>query len=354
MNARLQVEHPVTEARARGRSRCDCSLRSPQALPLPSEAKRRRGSAAGRSRRALTPRIPPRRILPATGTISRWEAPSGPGIRVGAGVREGSEVSHLYLAAGEADRLGPGPAKPVERLTGALEAFRIDGVPTNLPLQLRIARDVTFRAGYTTTAFLVEHENFLTLDPTGDPDEVFLLAIGAVLRDERAWRIGGVGIPIAARRPVGTVAGHGDARGRADSWRLSGDLAGDLVLRIFRRANRRSRRRGALCRRASVGPDGVEVSYDGERYALAFPAPPQLGSRAGERRRTAASRRPCPERSSASPFARRPSGRTRPFDRSGGDEDGTSHRASRSGVVKAVAVAPGALVTGGATLVEFE
>ena len=222
-------------------------------------------------------------------------------------------------------------------------------------MQLRIARDVTFRAGYTTTAFLVEHENFMAPDPTGEPDEAFLLAVGAVLDDERAWRIGEVGIPVRLRgrqRHVAIVASRAE---RTGSWQLAGDLAGELSFEV---SGERITARSAEARcagRAVVGPAGVEVSFDGERFALAFEPPPQLGTRGAGAAAHGSITAPMP-------------GKIVSVAVKAGDRVAErdllvvleamkmEHRieASRSGVVKAVAVAAGALVSGGATLVEFE
>jgi len=354
MNARLQVEHPVTEAvHGVDLVRLQLAIASGAPLRLTQDEIAARGWAI---EARINAEDPASGYLPATGTISHWEMPSGPGIRVDAGVRDGSEVSVYYDSLlAKLIAWGPDRQSAIERLTGALELFRIDGVPTNLPLQLRIARDVTFRAGYTTTAFLVEHENFMTPDPTGEPDEAFLLAIGAVLDDERSWRIGSVGIPVALHGRQRHVAVAGSRGGTPGSWQLTGDFAGEL---IFERSGERMTVRSADARcagRASVGPAGVDVAFDGERFAFAFEAPPQLGHRGAGSAAHGGITAPMP-------------GKVVSVAVKAGDRVAErdllivleamkmEHRieASRSGVVKAVAVTPGSLVTGGATLVEFE
>jgi acetyl-CoA carboxylase biotin carboxylase subunit len=355
MNARLQVEHPVTEA-VHGvdlvRLQLAIAAGAPLAL-LQTEIAARGWAIEAR----INAEDPASGYLPATGTISGWEPPAGPGIRLDAGVRNGSAVSIYYDSLlAKLIAWGPDRASAIARLTDALEAFRIDGVPTNLPLQLRILRDVTFRAGYTTTAFLTEHENFMSPDPAGEPDEAFLLGIGAVLRDSRSWRIGSVGIPVklhGERRHITVLASRTSKPG---GWQLEGDLRGEVDFewsadRITARGTG-----GARCSgRATTTPSGVEVTYDGERFALRFEPPPALGARSASGGAQGSVSAPMPGKIVSVAVAAGDSVAERDL-LLVLEAMKMEHRieASRPGVIKNVTVAPGTLVTGGATLVEFE
>ena len=354
MNARLQVEHPVTEA-VHGIDLVRLQLAIAAGAPLQlaqSEIAARGWAIEAR----INAEDPASGYLPATGTISGWETPGGPGIRLDAGVREGSIVS-IYYDSLLAKLIAWGPDRPsaIERLSGALEAFRIDGVPTNLPLQLRIARDVTFRAGYTTTAFLTEHENFMSPDPTGEPDEAFLIGIGALLRDPRSWRIGSVGIPLrlhGARRHIALVASR---KSKPGHWQLEGDFKGEVD---FEWSAERITVRGAEARcsgRAATTLDGVEVTYDGERFAFRFEPPPALGARSSSAGAQGSVTAPMPGKIVSVAVAAGDSVAERDL-LLVLEAMKMEHRieASRPGVIKSVTVAPGTLVTGGATLVEFE
>jgi acetyl/propionyl-CoA carboxylase alpha subunit len=300
---------------------------------------------------------PANAYLPAIGTITRFDTPSGPGVRLDAGVRAGSNVSIYYDSMlAKLIAYGPDRTSAVERLTAALENFRIEGVRTNVPLLLRIARDVTFRAGYTTTAFLTEHANFLRSDPTGEPEEAFVLAIAAVLTDPRAWRSAHVGIPVRLAGSVRTIAVEGSRAPENATWIVRGDIAGAMTIeatgdRIVVRTEE-----NRCAGRAAVNARGVDVTYDGREYYLPFAPPPSL--------ETAGAVRGGSLGAIVAPMP----GKIVKVEVSAGDSVlerdllvvleamKMEHRieATRDGVVKSVAVVPGALVSGGATLVEME
>ena len=153
MNTRLQVEHPVTEevtgldvVQAQLRIAAGERLDSTQAaIPL-------RGAAI---ECRIYAEDPERGFLPSPGTITALALPAGPGIRHECGVEVGSVVSVHYdpllakiIAAG-ADR-----AEAIERLAAALDAYRVDGVRTTVPLHRRILTHPGFRAGAVHTRFL--------------------------------------------------------------------------------------------------------------------------------------------------------------------------------------------------------
>jgi biotin carboxyl carrier protein len=202
-----------------------------------------------------------------------------------------------------------------------------------------------------------EHGNFLRPDPTGEPEEAFLLAIGAIVADPRSWRIGSMGIPIrltGQKRTVAVVASRAIA---GDGWSLEGDLAGEVAFevdgdRIVAR-NETSRAAG----RATVRERGVDVVFNAHPYHLAFAPPPTLGAGASSATRSG-------KNAIVSPMP----GKIVKVAVAAGDVVAErdlllvleamkmEHRieASRDGIVKSVAVSEGSLVGGGATLVELE
>ena len=153
MNTRLQVEHPVTEE-VTGRDLVQAQLRIAAGEPLgfgqPDITTR---GAAIECR--IYAEDPDRGFLPSPGTITALTLPTGPGVRNEVGVEPGSVVSVHYdpllakLIAAGGDR-----DAAIARLAAALDAYRVEGVKTTLPLLRRIAASEAFGAGRLTTRFL--------------------------------------------------------------------------------------------------------------------------------------------------------------------------------------------------------
>ena len=355
MNARLQVEHPVTEIVH------DIDLVRLQlaiAAGAPLELSQDKSAAYGW---AIEVRInaedPANGYLPAIGRIERWQRPNVGGLRLDSGVRAGSDVS-IYYDSMLAKLIAYGNSREVaiDRLARALDGFVVEGVQTNLALLGAIARHPAFRAGDTTTAFLAEHGAELERAAAGPPDDVFLLAAAAVAADPRAWRIGGVGIPIrlaAGSRAFALVASRTGSDGTV---RLTGDLELEMTCEVS--GDRVAVVAGGVRHAGHVRVDaaGVDVETANRSYRLSFAQPPELGAHSGAQGGAAgAIVSPMPGTIVKVPV------------RVGdvvAERDllvvleamKMEHRieAPRDGVVKSVAVVPGALVAGGATLVELE
>ncbi len=155
VNARLQVEHPITELTT-GVDLIGWQLRlaAGEELAIDQQQVRRTGAA-------IEFRIyaeDPIKFLPSPGTITRFRAPSGEGVRLDAGYEEGNTVTPYYDPL-IAKLIVTAPTRPqaIERSARALEAFSIEGLQSNLPLHRRIAQDPAFRAGQLDTAFLERH-----------------------------------------------------------------------------------------------------------------------------------------------------------------------------------------------------
>ena len=136
MNARLQVEHPVTEfVTGLDLVHLQLAVAAGESLPISQEDIFPRGSAI--EVRLYTEEEGTG--LPAGGNLLRFAPSEGPGIRNDAGVETGDEVSLHYdpmiakLIVFAADR-----EKAVQRLRRALGDYTVLGVPTNLPLLRRI------------------------------------------------------------------------------------------------------------------------------------------------------------------------------------------------------------------------
>jgi acetyl-CoA carboxylase biotin carboxylase subunit len=151
MNTRLQVEHPITEVTL-GVDLALAQLRIAAGDSSGIEAPLRRHGHAIEFRVYAED---PVRFFPSPGLITAWEPPSGEGIRVDSGVREGYRVSHFYdpLLAKLVVH-GNTRDEAIERSVSALEAFRVEGVKNNIPTHLEVLRSEEFRSGAYNTGLL--------------------------------------------------------------------------------------------------------------------------------------------------------------------------------------------------------
>ncbi len=161
MNARLQVEHPVTEMLT-GRDLVEDQLRIAGGEPLGVDQDEIRWQGHAVEVR-LYAEDAENGFLPSTGTIHRLVWPSGDGIRVDAGVREGDQVGGRFdpmlakIVAHGRDR-----DAALERLTGALDATVVLGLTSNLRFLRWLVREPAVRAGAARTD---------TLDRIWPPDD---------------------------------------------------------------------------------------------------------------------------------------------------------------------------------------
>ena len=165
MNARIQVEHPVTEM-VTGLDLVAEQLAVAEGLPL-----RIRQEDVVLTGHAVECRINAEDwahdFRPSPGRIDRVVLPVGDGIRVDTHVQGGSVVPPYYdsllakLIVQGIDR-----ADALARARAALDLLRIDGVMTTVPVHRALLDDAEFAAGGVDTAFF---ERFLR---TGQPDLV--------------------------------------------------------------------------------------------------------------------------------------------------------------------------------------
>ena len=160
MNTRLQVEHPVTElVTGIDLVRAQIEVASGKSLPWKQEDLAQRGHAM---QVRVYAEDPDDRFLPQSGTIAQYREPSGPGVRVDAGVMRGSEISVkfdpmlskliCYAETREAC---------IDRLARALRDYVILGTKTNVSWLRRVVTHPAFREGLVSTRFLQEHEETL-------------------------------------------------------------------------------------------------------------------------------------------------------------------------------------------------
>jgi acetyl/propionyl-CoA carboxylase alpha subunit len=183
LNARIQVEHPVTEAvtgidLVRWQLRIAAGERLDLAAPV---------ALQGHAVEVRLYAEDPQTFLPQAGRLERLRLPSS--VRVDAGVVEGDEVGTGYdpLIA-KLIAHGGTRSEALDRLAAALAETEVAGTRTNLPFLRWLVAHPVFRAGEATTAFLAEHPP-LSAPPAALPDAV--------------WRTPfRLNLPAAERRPA--------------------------------------------------------------------------------------------------------------------------------------------------------
>ena len=156
LNARLQVEHPVTEL-VTGIDLVREQLRIADGRQLHQTGRAARRGHAIEVR--LNAEDPARGFAPAPGVIERFRPPLGPGVRVDTHIEEGAVIPPHYdsligkLIVWDEDR-----ETAIERCLRALGDLELRGVPTTREAALQIVASDSFRSGSYSTSFLDETE----------------------------------------------------------------------------------------------------------------------------------------------------------------------------------------------------
>lgn len=152
MNARVQVEHPVTEMVTR------IDIVKEQIKIAAGERLLRRQKDLKMRGHAIECRInaeDPVTFVPSPGKITDLYLPGGPGVRVDTAIYCGYTVPSYYdpLIAKLIVHADTRPGA-IKRMSRALEEFRIGGIKTNIPLLIKIMKDHDFIAGNIDIDFL--------------------------------------------------------------------------------------------------------------------------------------------------------------------------------------------------------
>jgi len=179
VNARLQVEHPVTEFRT-GEDLVEWQLRVASGEPLPKSQEQisfrghaiecrvyAEDAAAG--------------FLPSSGKIVALDEPHIPGVRVDSGIREGSEVSVYYdpilsKVISHADTRDGA----IRKMRQALSRYILLGVATPMEILQDVLSHEEFRAGRLSTHFLDDH--FADWKPSAPSEAELATALACAVR----------------------------------------------------------------------------------------------------------------------------------------------------------------------------
>jgi acetyl-CoA carboxylase biotin carboxylase subunit len=153
VNARIQVEHPVTEL-VTGIDLVREQIRIAAGEPLRFTQKDvvQRGSAI---ECRINAEDPAAGFRPSPGTIARWQAPGGPGVRLDTHACQGYRVPPNYDSL-VAKLLVHQPTRPeaIAAMRRALAEFVIEGIHTTIPLHREIFNHSAFLEGQVDTTFI--------------------------------------------------------------------------------------------------------------------------------------------------------------------------------------------------------
>lgn len=163
MNTRLQVEHPVTElVTGFDLVRQQLCIAAGEPLEIAQEDIVFRGHAI---EARLYAEDPQQQFLPSTGTITCFIKPEGPGIRLDSGIDSGDSITQYYdPMLAKLIVYAENRSAAIARLQCALEHSAIFGLTTNISLLHTISSNAAFSRGDTPTNFL-EQQNLLSPAP---------------------------------------------------------------------------------------------------------------------------------------------------------------------------------------------
>lgn len=152
MNARIQVEHPVTEM-VTGVDLIKSQIRLASGEHLEEVV----GQPASWGH-AIECRInaeDPETFVPSAGRISVFQIPGGPGIRVDTAAHADAVIPPYYDSlVAKLIAHGDTRAEAISRMRRALEMFVVEGIKTSIPLHRKILADSDFAEGRMDTHFL--------------------------------------------------------------------------------------------------------------------------------------------------------------------------------------------------------
>ena len=154
MNTRVQVEHPVTEE-ITGTDIIKEQLRIASGEPI-SCASRAPFVPFGHAMEfRINAEDPAHGFRPCPGTITKFEPPAGPGVRVESYVRTGSRISPYYDSlVAKLVVYGQDREEALARGRRALDEFVIEGIETTISFHRRVLDNAVFCAGDATTDFI--------------------------------------------------------------------------------------------------------------------------------------------------------------------------------------------------------
>jgi acetyl/propionyl-CoA carboxylase alpha subunit len=244
LNARIQVEHPVTEL-VTGVDIVREQLRIAADEPLSSHVAH--CNLAGHAVEVRLYAEDPVTFLPQAGRIERLRLPDG--IRVDASVAEGDEIGTAYDPM-VAKLIAHGDTREAAfaHLADALRETDVEGVTTNLPFLRWLVSHPLVRAGRLTTAFLTERPP-LSEPSSQAPDAVW----------SGAWRLN---LPAPPPRPAPATDGASAEDAGAEQSALTAPMPGTVIEVLVAAGERVSARQPLLVLEAMKMETPLVSPYD--------------------------------------------------------------------------------------------
>ncbi len=213
VNTRLQVEHPVTEE-VTGIDLVREMFRIADGEELGYDDPAIRGHSF---EFRINGEDPGRGFLPAPGQVTVWKPPAGPGVRIDAGVEQGSVIGQSFDSLlAKLIVTGATRQQAVERARRALAEFEVDGMATALPFHRAVMDDPAFTPADPEQPFAVhtrwiETEFDNTIEPFAGSGE----APEAAERETVTVEVGGKRLEVTLPSGLGIGGGASVASGKA-------------------------------------------------------------------------------------------------------------------------------------------
>jgi acetyl-CoA/propionyl-CoA carboxylase, biotin carboxylase, biotin carboxyl carrier protein len=214
VNTRLQVEHPVSEE-VSGLDLVREMFRIADREPLGYDDPELRGHSI---EFRINAEDPARNFLPAPGTITEWNPPSGPGVRLDAGYGAGQTVPQAFDSLiGKLIVTGASRAQALERARRALAEFTVGGMPTVLPFHRAVVDDPAFASGQ-----LAVHTRWIETEMTAEFEPQASGPVSeAAARQAITVEVGGKRLEVTVPAVLSAPAASGTANGSAERARAS-------------------------------------------------------------------------------------------------------------------------------------
>ncbi|MFF7726917.1 acetyl/propionyl/methylcrotonyl-CoA carboxylase subunit alpha [Streptomyces sp. NPDC008001] len=226
VNTRLQVEHPVTEE-VTGIDLVREMFRIADGEELGYDDPPMRGHSF---EFRINGEDPGRNFLPAPGTVTRFDAPSGPGVRLDAGVESGSVIGPAWDSLlAKLIVTGATREQALQRAARALAEFKVEGMATAIPFHQAVVTDPAFTADpFHVHTRWIETEFNNTIEP---------FAGSAVAEDEAETEgretvvveVGGKRLEVSLPSSLGMTLARTAAAGGAKPKRRAAKKAGSAA-----------------------------------------------------------------------------------------------------------------------------